>query len=673
MLLLALAALAPQSPADEATIALFNGRDLTGWHTDIPAADDDPDIEPSFVVEDGILLSRGRPQGHLITDASYQDYRLVVEWRWPGEPGNCGILVHSSTPRRLYRMFPASIECQLHVGNAGDFWCIGEDIAVPDMEARRGRRDNWGVDEGRGRRIRNLTDDSEHAHGEWNEMVIECRGRRIDVWVNGEHVNDGFDCTADRGQIAVQAEGRPCEFRRIELTPLAADFEALFSGRSLRFDYHHTGTADEEHIAVDGFRLEGEWAGSRTQLVDPNGLGKYRVRLVEPASERTLYSHGFSSIYGEWETTGAAREQWQSFQESVRLPEPRQAALIALDKRAPSGELVELFRTPYDPAGRGVDRSAITPHGALSVLFEHGPPATKVDLLVVGDGYTAEQAEKFASDAERLCGALFDTEPFRSRRSDFNVRLLHVPSFEAGISNPRQGVWRQNPMGLSFNAFDSDRYVLSLDDHALREAAAQAPYDALVFLANERKYGGGGIYNLWATCSADSGPAAYVFVHELGHSFAGLADEYYTSQVSYEEFTPAGSEPWEPNITALLDPMRLKWSRLVEADTPLPTPWSQAAYDEASYAYQERRASLRAEGAGEELMDALFQEVKATTGPMLEAEPHHGQVGAFEGAGYQAQGLYRPEVDCIMFSRNPSSFCRVCTRGIERAIERYAR
>ena len=148
---------------------------------------------------------------------------MVVEYRWPAEPGNCGVLVHASTPRRLYGMFPQSIECQLHVGNAGDFWCIGEDIVVDDMAARRGPRENWGVDGDRARRIRNLTDDSERPQSEWNEMVIECRGRAIDVWVNGDHVNAGFDCTADRGQIALQAEGAECEFRRVELTPLAAE------------------------------------------------------------------------------------------------------------------------------------------------------------------------------------------------------------------------------------------------------------------------------------------------------------------------------------------------------------------------------------------------------------------------------------------------------------------
>lgn len=214
-----LAACASTTPAPE-PVALFNGVDLSGWHADVPDADGDPDIAPSFVVRDGLLVSLGTPQGHLITDESFHDYRLVVEYRWPGEPGNCGVLVHASTPRRLYGMFPQSIECQMHAGNAGDFWCIGEDISVPDMEARRGPPDTWGVDGDKARRVRNLTDDSERPNGQWNEMVIECRGHEVEVWVNGDAVNHGYDCTADHGQIALQAEGAECEFRKVELIPI---------------------------------------------------------------------------------------------------------------------------------------------------------------------------------------------------------------------------------------------------------------------------------------------------------------------------------------------------------------------------------------------------------------------------------------------------------------------
>jgi uncharacterized protein YciI len=201
-------------------IALFNGKDLAGWHSDIPAKDKKPDIATTFIVRDGMLVSLGKPQGHLITNKSFQDYRLVVEYRWPGKPGNCGILVHASKPRMLYKMFPQSIECQMNHGHAGDFWCIGEDIKVPDMAKRRGPKKNWGVIEGKARRILNLTDGSEKPLKEWNRMVIECRGPSINVWVNGDHVNDGFECTAAKGQIAIQAEGAECEFRKVELTPL---------------------------------------------------------------------------------------------------------------------------------------------------------------------------------------------------------------------------------------------------------------------------------------------------------------------------------------------------------------------------------------------------------------------------------------------------------------------
>lgn len=219
-LLCVLALAACRASGTASPVRLFNGTDLAGWHADVPAADADPSLPASFVVRDGLLVSQGTPEGHLITDRAFHDYRLVVEYRWPGLAGNCGVLVHASTPRRLYAMFPQSIECQLHVGEAGDFWCIGEDISVPDMETRRGPKEKWGVDGERARRIRNLTDGSEKPLGEWNEMVIECRGREIRVWVNGELVNHGSGCSAGRGQIALQAEGAVCVFRRVELTPL---------------------------------------------------------------------------------------------------------------------------------------------------------------------------------------------------------------------------------------------------------------------------------------------------------------------------------------------------------------------------------------------------------------------------------------------------------------------
>lgn len=207
-------------PAHAQSENLFNGRDLTGWHVDVPAMDDDANVASPFLVRDGLLVSMGNPNGHLITNASYRDYRLEVEYRFAGKPGNCGVLVHASTPRVLYGMFPKSIEVQMMHENAGDFWCIGEDIQVPDMEARRGPKADWGSIEGKERRIKNLTDGSEAPVGSWNHMKIEVFGSNIRVWVNGDLVNDGFECTVSEGRIALQAEGAEVEFRDLVLTPI---------------------------------------------------------------------------------------------------------------------------------------------------------------------------------------------------------------------------------------------------------------------------------------------------------------------------------------------------------------------------------------------------------------------------------------------------------------------
>ena len=207
-------------PSQDKTISLFNGKDLAGWHVDVPKADNQTDLKETFIVRNGNLVSLGSPKGHLITDAKHQNYRLNIEYRFAGTPGNCGILVHISKPRALYKMFPQSIEVQMNHKHAGDFWCIVEDIAVPDMVARRGPKENWGITEGKARRILNLTDDSEKAVGEWNQMVIECIGDEVKVWVNGDLVNHGNQCTATSGQIALQAEGSEVEIRKFTLTPI---------------------------------------------------------------------------------------------------------------------------------------------------------------------------------------------------------------------------------------------------------------------------------------------------------------------------------------------------------------------------------------------------------------------------------------------------------------------
>ncbi len=214
--------LADNGETDGKPRSLLNGKDLAGWHMDVPALDEDPEGKKPFVVREGMLVSLGKPGGHLITDDEFENYRLEVEYRFAGKPGNCGVLVHASKPRALYKMFPQSLEVQMAHENAGDFWCIHEDIKVPEMEKRRaGPKENWGATDGKERRILNLTDGSEKPAGEWNTMVIECVGDEVKVWVNGELVNHGHDCTAKKGKIAVQAEGSEVEFRKLLLTPIS--------------------------------------------------------------------------------------------------------------------------------------------------------------------------------------------------------------------------------------------------------------------------------------------------------------------------------------------------------------------------------------------------------------------------------------------------------------------
>ena len=219
-----LAAAGDPAIVPDRVVPLFNGTDLAGWEADVPARDADPNAPDSFIVRDDMLVSLGKPPGHLVTTQVYRDYRIEVEYRFPGKGGNCGVLVHASRPRALYKMFPQSIEVQMNSGDAGDFWCIQENIEVPDMETRRPRKEGqeWGGAEGDARRILNLTDDSEKPLGEWNTMVVEVRGRSVDVWVNGDRVNDGFGASADHGKIAIQAEGTEVEFRKIEIGPLPA-------------------------------------------------------------------------------------------------------------------------------------------------------------------------------------------------------------------------------------------------------------------------------------------------------------------------------------------------------------------------------------------------------------------------------------------------------------------
>ena len=450
-------------------------------------------------------------------------------------------------------------------------------------------------------------------------------------------------------------------------------FDTFFRNKTMRVDYVHSGGSGLEIIGLDQVVSDGRWAGSRTRLVDGLNLGKYLFEVIDRRTNRVLYSRGFASIYGEWETTAESREVYRSFHESLRFPWPKAPVQVVLKTRDADNSFHEIWSTVIDPDSRFVNPTDREPMGEVWPVFENGPPSQKVDLLVIGEGYTASELPKFHADATRLVNALFDEEPFRSRKGDFNVWGLDLASAESGVTRPRAGQFRRTPVSAEYNIFDSERYVLTYDNRALRDAASAAPYEFLEILVNEEQYGGGGIFNFQATAAADTGFAEYVFIHEFGHHFAGLADEYYTSDVAYETGAAYHPEPWEPNVTALHDPASVKWGDLIGVDTPLPTPWNKELFETGSVAAQQERRELRADGAAETVMDRLFTRQMERETALLGEMEHAGRVGAFEGASYEPTGLYRPEVDCIMFTRNPVGFCRVCSRAIEHVIDQYAR
>jgi hypothetical protein len=284
-----------------------------------------------------------------------------------------------------------------------------------------------------------------------------------------------------------------------------------------------------------------------------------------------------------------------------------------------------------------------------------------------GTAYTREELPKFERDARRLVDILFAAPPFKEHRADFNVWALCPPAAESGISRPSTGIHHRSPLGASYDTFGSERYVLTFENRTFRDVASFAPYEFVEILVNGKTYGGGGIFNLYSTVAADSLWSPYVFVHELGHHFAGLADEYYTSDVPTD--TAKLVEPWEPNVT--IDPKAAKWQALLGAGVPLPTPWKKAELESYSHAIQDRRHDIRRRQRPEAEMDALFTEERTHETALLGTDTYSGKVGAFEGADYRARGYYRPQTDCIMFTRDEVGFCAVCRRAIERVIALY--
>ena len=462
-------------------------------------------------------------------------------------------------------------------------------------------------------------------------------------------------------------------------------FERDFRDETLRIDTYHTGDAATETVALDQVWRQGAWAGSRVHLVDDLDLGRYLAKLLDAETGALLWSRGHDSYFGEWQTTGAAAAGTaRTYHESELAPCPRRPVVFVLEKRQPDGAMAEIFRTEIDPDHWSVRRDPAPAGIRVVEAAVAGDPHRCVDIVIVGEGYTAGQAEKFEADVERFAAVLLGHEPYAAHRDAISVRGVLLPSQESGCDEPSRGVHRRTSLGCTFDSLGSERYLLTEDNRAMRDVARAVPYDVLYVMVNHERYGGGGIYNLFCTFTSDNQWSGYVFLHEFGHSFAGLADEYYTSNVAYDGFYPAGVEPRERNITALPDPAALKWGDLATGG-PLPTPWDKEAYDAMDKAYQEERAAaneriaaLMRDGAPPAEVEAakaegerLSLEHQRRVDAWFAANAARDAVGAFEGAGYMAHGLFRSQLDCIMFTKGLKPFCAACRRGIEEVIARH--
>ncbi len=391
--------------------------------------------------------------------------------------------------------------------------------------------------------------------------------------------------------------------------------------RSLRIDFVFTG--DKSHqVATISQYLEGPvYGGSANQLIPPFDYGNYRLLLLDAQTADTLFIKGFCTLFEEWQTTQEASNVSRAFKQSVESPLPLIPATVVVEWRNPEGTFSSLIQESFDPETTPVQRIVPANHSYRHI---HGKddPARQADLLFIAEGYRAEEAELFFEDVTNLTDYLFSMAPYSELKEHITVRALAVPSEQSGTDIPHQDIWKNTPLNSSFNTFGVDRYLESYDTWAIYDAAAALPHDHIIALVNSDIYGGGGIYNHFSIATARHRTSPQVLIHEMGHGLAGLADEYYSGEVAYSDFFDLHTEPWQPNITTLVDFNR-KWKQLLPDSIPIPTP--------------------------------------PTT-------PYLNTTGVFEGGGYVAKGIYRPAIDCRMKTNEALGFCEVCRASIRKVI-----
>jgi hypothetical protein len=401
-------------------------------------------------------------------------------------------------------------------------------------------------------------------------------------------------------------------------------FDKYFTDKVLRFDYMLAGNSSRTVVYPVGMKEEPFFGGSKTQLTDPFHFGNLKYEIFDAVDNTLLYSRGFCTLYQEWQTTPEAKIMERSFYEVATMPYPKNKVNFVLSMRKRDGSFEKIYETEIDPTNYFI-RKEKPVNAAITKIYSAGDPATSVDLAFIAEGYRAEEMGKFRDDVKKMADILFAEPPFNEYKNRFNIFAVEAISEESGTDIPGEKIYVNTALNSSFYTFDLDRYLTTQDIKSVNDYAALVPHDNIIVLINTDKYGGGGVFNYYSGTSVGNRLSPKVFIHEFGHGFAGLADEYYSSEVAYEEFYPLNVEPWEPNITTLVN-FDSKWKKMIARDTPVPTP----------------------------------------------AEDKYKNVtGVFEGGGYAAKGIYRPEMDCRMKSNGPKGYCSVCREAVKKMIEFY--
>ena len=403
-----------------------------------------------------------------------------------------------------------------------------------------------------------------------------------------------------------------------------AQYDVHFTDQQLRIDYYIFGNSDTCYYAFDKYVKEPVWGGTKSNLIDSLGYGDYLVEVLLHDSDILIYSRGYCNLFKEWQSTSEAGFITKGFNESVIIPYPKETVDVLFYLRNYDGTFVEMMRLVVDPDDYFIQDA---PKPQFSILNVHGncAPENAVDIVILPDGYSEEEMGKFVIDCNFFKECLFSYEPYNSYQDRFNIRAVMAPSKDSGISVPAEDIWKNTAVGCSFYTFDSERYCMSTNNQAIRNLAGLVPYDQIYILANTTKYGGGGIFNFYCVSSTGDDLSSDVIIHEFGHGFAGLGDEYYYDATSYESYYNLDIEPWEPNLTTLVD-FEKKWKDMLKKKTPVPTPAENKYINE---------------------------------------------VGVFEGGGYEAKGMYRPKMDCLMKTFQENKFCEVCHKAIEKMILYY--